>query len=182
MEGSHFLATGELIELSESNLVDCSWKNAGCRGGNQDLAFEYAEKYPLQLESDYPYKTHLVNTCKYKKELGKVSVKTYSMVTPKKASQLKAALNNGPVSVSIDAESDVFNNYSKGVITSLRCGTELDHAVLAVGYGTQDLIEYILVKNSWGPDWGENGYVKIGVGIGAGICGVLTEPILPFTN
>merc|ERR1719498_1456790 len=56
MEGAHFVATGNLLSLSESNLVDCSWLNHGCNGGLMDLAFQYAESHALETEADYPYK------------------------------------------------------------------------------------------------------------------------------
>jgi C1A family cysteine protease len=62
--------------------------------------------------------------------------------------------------------------YTGGVITGSACGTSLDHGVLAVGYGTENGQEYYLVKNSWGPSWGVNGYVKIGIEAGNGVCGI----------
>lgn len=94
MEGAHFLATGELVSLSESNLVDCSWLNHGCNGGSMALAFMYAESHPLESEADYPYvpSTGLF-ACKYDKSKGKVAVKTYSAVTAGSSTALKAALN-----------------------------------------------------------------------------------------
>ena len=75
-----------------------------------------------------------------------------------------------PVSVSIEADRGTFINYKDGVITSAYCGGNVDHAVLVIGYGTLNGIEYFLVKNSWGEDWGDNGYVKIGTK--NDICGI----------
>jgi C1A family cysteine protease len=77
-----------------------------------------------------------------------------------------------PVAVSVAASSMEFLLYTGGILTSPDCGTELDHGVLAVGYGTENGQEYYLVKNSWGPDWGLDGYIKIGVEEGKGICGI----------
>merc|ERR1712127_149923 len=89
---------------------------------------------------------------------------------------LKAALATGPVSVAIEADQSVFQTYTSGVITSSKCGTQLDHGVLAVGYGTEDGNDYFLVKNSWGASWGDNGYVKIGA---ANVCGINAQPSFP---
>ena len=72
----------------------------------------------------------------------------------------------------IQADSRVFQLYHSGVITDAKCGTEIDHGVLAVGYGKEGDLEYFLVKNSWGAQWGDNGYVRIGVAPGEGICGI----------
>ena len=88
-------------------------------------------------------------------------------------SQLLAAITLGPVSVTVDADSTQFRNYSSGVITSSDCGTKLDHAITAVGYGTENGQSYYLVRNSWGSVWGDKGYLKIGRnGDGYGICGI----------
>jgi C1A family cysteine protease len=184
MEGAHFVATGELLSLSESNLVDCSWLNHGCNGGMMDLAFRYAESNPLETEAEYPYvaKTGLF-ACKYKKDLGKVQVKSYVDVPRQNPDQLKAALAKGPVSVAIEADKPVFQQYKSGVITSAACGTSLDHGVLAVGWGTDATAgDYFIVKNSWSAAWGDNGFVKIGAASGAGICGINSQPSYPVTN
>lgn len=103
-------------------------------------------------------------------------------VTPNSAAQLKAALNEGPVSVAIEADTLVFQFYSKGVLNSKSCGTELDHGVLAVGYGTENGQDYYLVKNSWGPSWGLKGYLKIAIVEGKGICGIQMDPSFPTTD
>jgi len=73
-------------------------------------------------------------------------------------------------------------NYTGGIITSPYCGTQLDHAVLAVGYGTEYGQDYFLVRNSWGSSWGEAGYVRIGITEGYGICGINMYPVYGFTN
>merc|ERR1711862_574188 len=71
---------------------------------------------------------------------------------------LMAALNIGPVSVLIEADKRAFNGYSGGILDNPACGTQLDHAVLLVAYGTQGTKDYWKIKNSWGPGWGEGGY------------------------
>jgi len=91
------------------------------------------------------------------------------------------AIALGPVSVAIQANEPAFQYYTGGIITS-GCGTNLDHGVLAVGYGTENGVDYTIVKNSWGSGWGESGYVRIGAVEGAGICGINTSASQPQTN
>jgi len=91
------------------------------------------------------------------------------------ADALKTMLDNGPTSVAIQANESAFQMYHTGVITS-GCGTQLDHGVLAVGYGTENGENYFLVKNSWGPSWGDNGFVKIGAN---NVCGILLKASQP---
>lgn len=146
----------------------------GCSGGLMDNAFQYIETKPLELEADYPY-TALDGTCSYSSSKGVGTVATYADVT-QSAYQLKAAVAQGPVSVAIEADQTVFQSYTTGVITSSSCGTQLDHGVLAVGYGTESGQDYFLVKNSWGASWGDNGYVKIGTN---NICGILESASRP---
>jgi C1A family cysteine protease len=95
---------------------------------------------------------------------------------------MKSALQGQPVSVAIEADQPVFHQYTGGIITSDSCGTSLDHGVLAVGYGVESGQEYYIVKNSWTADWGEKGYVRIGIKDGAGICGIHMSASFPTTN
>ena len=105
VEGAEFVATGQLISLSEQQLVDCSssYGNYGCNGGLMDSAFQYIEKNPLEMESDYPY-TAMDGTCKYVTAKGVGKVAAFTDVTPNSAAQLKAALAKGPVAVAIEAD------------------------------------------------------------------------------
>jgi len=90
---------------------------------------------------------------------------------------MKAALNDRPVSVALAASSDEFGLYKSGVITGSDCGTDITHAVLAIGYGTDENgTEYFLVKNSWAATWGDAGYLRIGISDGAGTCGINQFP------
>jgi C1A family cysteine protease len=170
LEGSYQVATGNLVSLSEQQFVDCSKQNSGCNGGLMDYAFEFAEGTAIATESSYAY-TARDGTCKTSFTTGipQGAVTGYKDVS-NSASALQSALNTNPVSVAIQADQSVFQQYTGGVITS-GCGTSLDHGVLAVGYdGTT-----IKVKNSWGSSWGVGGYVSID----ASQCGITTAASYP---
>jgi len=130
-------------------------------------------------ESAYPY-TATDGTCAY--DSGNTygfNVTTYTNVQANSVSGLQTALAMQPVSVSIEADKLCFQLYKSGVFNNTKCGTTLDHAVLAVGYGFEDNQNYWLVKNSWGTSWGENGYIKIAAVDGEGICGIQMGPLYP---
>jgi len=139
MEGHHQIKTGSLLSLSEQQLVDCSgsFGNAGCNGGEMTAAFQYAESNGMELESVYPY-TGVDGTCKYDSSKGKVEVTTFANVQADSVDQLLAAIALGPVSVAIEADTMAFQFYSGGVFNNAKCGTNLDHGVAAVGYGTDN--------------------------------------------
>jgi len=78
-----------------------------------------------------------------------------------------------PVNVAVAAGNNVFRNYSSGIISAdSGCPTEIDHAIVAVGYGVEDGVQYYIVRNSWGTSWGEDGYVRIETSGGRGTCGI----------
>jgi len=125
----------------------------------------------MNTEDQYPY-TGIADSC-WSAYTGPVKVLKHTMVQRNSAAQLKAAIALQPVSVTIDAAEYPFQHYFNGIITDDTCGVALDHAVLAVGYGVEDGTEYYLVRNSWGADWGEEGYVRIGIQDNSpGICGI----------
>jgi len=172
MEGAYFNKNGVLKSFSEQQLVDCSTLNHGCNGGSMDLAFMYTESSALEEESNYPYEAEQ-KACRYVKSLGVASATSYEDVSARSSYALKAALSSkGPVSVAIEADTEVFQLYTGGVLDSDACGTSLDHGVLAVGYNSMNGEEYYIVKNSWGGTWGVGGYVNIGIEDGDGICGI----------
>jgi len=92
---------------------------------------------------------------------------------------MKAALQSGVLSVSIEADKPVFQRYSTGIFNSTSCGTSLDHAVAVVGWGKSGSTEYWIMRNSWGKSWGESGYMQMEITSGKGICGVQMEPLYP---
>eukprot|EP01111_Echinosteliopsis_oligospora_P004883 TRINITY_DN179_c0_g1_i1.p1 TRINITY_DN179_c0_g1~~TRINITY_DN179_c0_g1_i1.p1 ORF type:complete len:325 (-),score=71.80 TRINITY_DN179_c0_g1_i1:80-1054(-) len=161
-EGAHFLKTGNLVSLSEQNLMDCSgsYGNNGCNGGLMDDAFKYiiANK-GIDTEASYPY-TAQDGTCHYKAANSGATLSTYTDVNSGDESALETAAVKQPVSVAIDASHTSFQLYTSGVYNEKACSTtQLDHGVLVAGYGTSGSTPYWLVKNSWGTSWGQAGYI-----------------------
>ena len=137
------------------------------------------------LESDYPYTSGKgeYGKCLYDESKGKVRVTNWWNVLDEDPMQLKAAIAQGPVTVAIEADTIVFQYYAGGVLSSGMCGTKLDHGVTAVGYGkTEAGVEYYIVRNSWGPDWGVGGYINIGIEKGPGVCGIQLGSVWPGTE
>jgi C1A family cysteine protease len=160
VEGLHQIKTGNLVSLSEQQLVDCSGStgNQGCNGGLMDYGFEYIIKNGICSESAYPYRG-VDGSCK-SSCTSAVSITGYKDVATGSSSALMSAANIGPVSIAIEADQMGFQFYSGGVFSG-SCGTNLDHGVLLVGYGTDGGKDYWKVKNSWGQSWGEQGYIRM---------------------
>jgi len=181
MEGAWAISKGKLESFSEQQLVDCSksYGNHGCYGGLMDDAFQYAMDNGMCLESAYPY-TAKGGDCQ--KCDAVVEISSCVDVTKNNQVDLKEAVSRGPVSIAIEADTKTFQLYTGGVITSSACGTNLDHGVLIVGFGSESGTEYWLVKNSWGPSWGDHGYVKIERSDSTndpGVCGVAMQASYP---
>jgi len=179
VEGAHQISTGKLVSLSEQQLVDCSGAqgNQGCNGGLMDQAFQYIiANNGITSETQYPY-TAQDGTCNTA-VTAVTTISAFVDVTSGDEGALQKAVNIGPVSVAIEADQSCFQFYSGGVLNDPTCGTQLDHGVLAVGYGVLAGQNYWIVKNSWGTSWGtENGYVFIAQGIDE--CGIATENSYP---
>ena len=139
-----------------------AWGSFACNGGYVDYGFSYAAVYPIMQESNYRYRERDGEDCKFDVSKGLVQVDDNWTIPRNDIDQLKAALMLGPVGVAVDSSSTIFRNYRKGVIKSQNCGLNLGHAVLAVGYGTdEEGDDYVMIKNSWGRSWGDNGVGKI---------------------
>jgi cathepsin L len=165
LEGQHFKATQKLVSLSEQNLVDCSQDqgNMGCNGGLMDQAFQYIQvNKGIDTESTYPYEA-VDDTCRFNPANVGATDNGFVDVKSKDESALQQAVATvGPVSVAIDASHSSFQLYKKGIYHELFCSqTNLDHGVLAVGYGTDSGKDYWIVKNSWGTGWGDQGYIQM---------------------
>ena len=188
MESAHAIFHGALLKLSEQNLVSCSTLqgNLGCNGGDYPYAWNYTRNHPLESEVNYPYTsgtTGKTGTCTYDSTKGIMSATSYTNVGTT-TTEIKTAIAQQPQSVGIEADTTYFQSYSSGVLTSAaKCGTTMDHAVVAVGYGTDPTYGgYYIVRNSWGTSWGMNGYVNIGQAVAPGICGINQDVDFPTVN
>jgi KDEL-tailed cysteine endopeptidase len=184
IEGAYAIATGALRNLSEQQLCDCSVPEGdhGCGGGLMDHGFQYVlDNHGLDSEEDYSYlsgggqdQTCWVNATRRVV----ATIDSFSDVPPKSEEQLAAAVLLQPVSVAIEADQPGFQHYKSGVYDGQGCGTHLDHGVLVVGMTA----EYWVVKNSWGGDWGESGYIRLAKGVNAtagAICGITLSASYP---
>merc|ERR1719297_69012 len=151
----------------------------GCNGGLMDDGFQYAIDKGLCFESAYPY-TAKDGTCQADQCTVEVKVKSFTDIPSKDTDALKTACGNeGPISVAVDAAKFwTWQMYSGGIATWSNCGKSLDHGVLLVGYGNDGGQDYWKVKNSWGPSWGEAGYIRL-EGFSQDECGLADEASYP---
>ncbi|KAJ0989435.1 hypothetical protein J5N97_007791 [Dioscorea zingiberensis] len=184
VEGINMIKTNKLLSLSEQELIDCDkGENQGCNGGLMDLAFDFIKKNGgITSEANYAYEAE-EGTCDVsKKNSPLVVIDGHVNVPQNNEAALIKAVANQPVSVAIEASGSDFQFYSEGVFNG-ECGTDLDHGVAIVGYGiTQYGTKYWIVKNSWGPEWGERGYIRMQRGISKkeGLCGIAMEASYPI--
>lgn len=173
------MKTGDLLSLSEQELVDCSKNggNAGCRGGEMVPGFEYVMSNGISLEKDYPYEGKDLQ-CRRGDRKSAISIKSYVRI-PQTEDDLEAAVATvGPISIAIDAS--YWHLYQEGIYTDTQCGQDeesLNHGVLAVGYDTENGVDYWIIKNSWGTTWGEKGYMRAAKNVN--LCGLRDDTSYP---
>ncbi|XP_048477515.1 uncharacterized protein LOC105390473 isoform X1 [Plutella xylostella] len=177
VEGQYQLKTGKLLSLSEQELVDCDKLDNGCNGGLPDNAYRAIEQLGgLEVESDYPY-DGADDKCSFNKTLSRVQISGAVNISSDETDMAKWLVQHGPISIGINANAMQF--YVGGVSHpwKMLCNPKnIDHGVLIVGYGVKQYplfkrtMPYWIVKNSWGPLWGEQGYYR--VYRGDGTCGV----------
>ncbi|CAN4095357.1 unnamed protein product [Withania somnifera] len=182
IEAINKIVTGDLISLSEQELIDCDTSyNEGCDGGLMDYAFEFVIKNGgIDTEEDYPYAARNGRCDTYRKNAKVVKIDSYEDVPEDNEKALQKALANQPVSVAVEGGGRDFQHYKSGIFTG-RCGTAVDHGVVAVGYGTENGMDYWIVRNSWGASWGEKGYLRMQRNVASrkGLCGIAIEPSYP---
>ncbi|XP_054569400.1 pro-cathepsin H [Eptesicus fuscus] len=166
LESAIAIKTGKMLSLAEQQLVDCAqnFNNHGCQGGLPSQAFEYIRyNKGIMGEDTYPYKGQ-DGKCKFQPEKAIAFVKDVANITLNdEEAMVEAVALYNPVSFAFEVTSD-FMQYRKGIYSSTSCHKtpdKVNHAVLAVGYGEENGKPYWIVKNSWGPQWGMNGYFLI---------------------
>ncbi|KAG5485810.1 hypothetical protein LSCM1_07223 [Leishmania martiniquensis] len=164
IESQWHLAGNTLVSLSEQQLVSCDDMDSGCNGGLMLQAFEWLQKKAnggVYTEDSYPYSSGNgeVPDCSESGDLvvGAV-INGYLTIGSDEEAMASWLSRNGPISVAIDATS--FMSYKKGVLTEC-VGQRLNHGVLLVGYSMIGQVPYWVIKNSWGQNWGEGGYVRV---------------------
>ncbi|CAH8576032.1 unnamed protein product [Schistosoma turkestanicum] len=189
IEGQHYLKTKRLVSISEQQLIDCSksYGNNGCGGGLMNLAFEYVqENGGIDSEISYPYMSgdgEDSMQCHFNATNIVAQVTGYfSIEEGDERALMDAVATKGPISVAVNAGLPSFSAYKSGIYSDPNCKggpDDLDHGVLVVGYGEENGRSYWLVKNSWGEDWGENGYIKI-LKDSKNMCGIATAASYPL--
>ncbi|KAK8840229.1 hypothetical protein M9Y10_031174 [Tritrichomonas musculus] len=166
-EGCWFINKGELLKFSEQNLVDCVTTCDGCAGGTRDTAYTYIienQNGQFNLASDYPY-TAKDEFCKYDSTTAVGGIRGYVQPTPLDEDDLLAHVAHyGPTTVGIDASGSGFMEYNSGIYDRPEnCNPDgINHGVCCVGYGEENGIKYWIVRNSWGAEWGEGGFIRMG--------------------
>lgn len=171
---------GQLKKFSEQQLVDCVRLCYGCNGGLEGYAFNYYKSHNAELEGTYPYKG-VDGSCKYNSGSATTYHSTgYTDISANNPNAMKNALANNPISVAIEADTFYFQHYSTGILNNAsKCGTNLDHATAVVGWGSENGVEYWIMRNSWSSSWGESGYARIQITSGEGVCGIQMETLYP---
>jgi len=182
-----------LVSLSEQEIGECDTKRPDesmCEGGLPDEAFAWVASHEngLTTESLYPYtclKSPMncynpnVTTCKDAMKVA--TINGHRDVPTNNETALAMAVTMQPISVGVDATAKTWQHYKSGVYDDSKCGNQIDHAVLVVGFGVMSGMPYWQVKNSWGPTWGNDGYIKIERGVaGSGRCAIAKHPSYPI--
>jgi C1A family cysteine protease len=177
IEGQWALAGNNLISLSEQELVSCSTNNDGCNGGMMDNAFVWLLRTKngwITSEDSCPYVSGdgSVPQCNYlRTSLRAAKITGYLNLPHDEKDMADWLYQHGPVSIGVDASS--WQYYTGGIMTNCE-STQVDHGVLLVGFDEKHNPPYWIIKNSWGPDWGESGYIRVEMGTNQ--CLITTAP------
>jgi len=156
---------GVLLTLSESNLVDCAINCFGCSGGRMDDAYDYILKYQNGMymkENDYPY-SPIQGVCKFDASRSVTKMTHYIHIAQGSENDLADKIAQyGVVAMAIDASLYSFQLYHSGIFDDPKCSSmDLNHCVGCVGFGSDNGLNFWIIRNSYSEKWGENGYVRM---------------------
>jgi len=154
--------------LSPEQLIECDYTSTGCNGGLQTRAYDYVKSVGgIEKDTDYPYTSYYGTSFICKANAAKFAVKldSWAQIDGSDTSAIESAMasyvqSTGPLSICVDAEN--WSDYVSGIVTV--CGTDVDHAVQAVGVDTSSSGGYWKVRNQWGTSWGESGFIQLAYG------------------
>lgn len=163
IEGIWMLAGNDLVSLSEQEIVSCDATNFACQGGTQEAAFQWllaARNGSISSEASYPYASQngSAPTCNRTAENSGAIISDYVNLPQEEDAIAVAVAEQGPISIAVDATS--WQIYTEGILTNC-IAKQVDHAVLIVGFDDTFSPAYWIIKNSWGKDWGEDGYIRV---------------------
>ena len=164
VESAHAIKHGPLFEFSEQHLVSCDNSQYGCNGGWPTLSYNFYKSEGTILRSDYPYTNNEATCAASGKQRIVFTASPYAYVNVAASyAEYKKAIRNGPTGIAFGVHND-FLYYGSGIYNG-PCAADVNHAMVAVGYGKDTTgQEFAIVRNSWGPRWGEQGYVRIPMG------------------
>ena len=178
LEGAYFNKKGSLVKFSEQQVIDCDRLTPGCKMGSLQNVYSYLSQFGHMAARDYPYAGKR-GECKQNASFFEYRVQDFEMVQATKEG-LKQAIAIGPVSLGIASSSFEFQQYSSGILASTNCGTRIDHYLTAVGYGSENGQEFFLLKNSFGKEWGDKGYIRVSAASNQlGMCGIYQQMLRP---
>lgn len=173
-----------LVQFAEQELVDCSgsFGNDGCDGGWMDNGFDYIIQYGIAAESDYVYRAVDQKCMRDQTTERYMPMNGYVDIPENDNKALYDGIQVNSISVAVDAEDTAFYFYKSGIV--MKCGTDLDHGVLAVATGVENSTPFWRIKNSWGPRWGEAGHIRLkrDTTKGPGVCGIALAASYPTNN
>ncbi|CAB3399449.1 unnamed protein product [Caenorhabditis bovis] len=183
VEAMHSIKRGVKLSLSEQQLIDCDQRSNGCKGGNRPYAMDYVKKNGIQEDKNYPYKAADTFECRTDVNATKYYISSYEILSRDEEQIADWVATRGPVTFGMKVVKPLFH-YSSGIFDPdpIMCEEQSmgSHALLIVGYGEENGKPYWNVKNSWGPRWGLNGYLKLARGKNS--CGAAEFPVAPILN
>jgi len=162
IESDSMRTLGTSYVLSPEQITQCDQTSLGCNGGWSEHAYNYVSRAGgIETDANYPYTSYLgvTGTCHSDSSLFVISVSDYTTIADE-SSMASYVQTTGPLSVCLDAES--WNSYTGGIMKV--CGDNVDHCVQAVGVDASTVGGYWIVRNSWGTDWGEEGFIRLSYG------------------